>query len=229
LLVAGAAVALLVAGAGRAEAQAYPENTPEACSDRVDNDGDGYVDCLDPDCGGFQFCAQEGQPPAQQYQPPPPGYGQPGYGQPGYGQPAYGQPAYGQPVYVQPNYARARPPQNGVGHIIVGSIFLPLGVALLGAGGYLWTVSCSYNLSCFSPNGLQYGLAWGAVFTTIFGSAFAVMGAIMIPVGIVKTVKYNRWKREQMNRGTPVSLLDRIQPLLNVSPQGGSLGLQLTF
>ncbi len=33
-----------------------PENTPAACSDGIDNDGDGLVDCADPDCSGIGMC-----------------------------------------------------------------------------------------------------------------------------------------------------------------------------
>ncbi|HDR14972.1 MAG TPA: hypothetical protein ENN79_05705 [Desulfobacteraceae bacterium] len=29
------------------------ENTPAACSDGVDNDGDGFIDCDDFDCAGY--------------------------------------------------------------------------------------------------------------------------------------------------------------------------------
>jgi len=34
------------------------ENTAAACQDRVDNDGDGYVDCQDQDCGMIVTCAR---------------------------------------------------------------------------------------------------------------------------------------------------------------------------
>jgi hypothetical protein len=33
-----------------------PENSPESCSDGVDNDGNGYVDCQDPKCKGVGQC-----------------------------------------------------------------------------------------------------------------------------------------------------------------------------
>lgn len=38
------------------------ENTPAACADRVDNDGDGHVDCGDQDCMYMTFCASGGPP-----------------------------------------------------------------------------------------------------------------------------------------------------------------------
>lgn len=34
------------------------ETSLEACTDRIDNDGDGALDCLDPDCG-WTFCRRE--------------------------------------------------------------------------------------------------------------------------------------------------------------------------
>jgi hypothetical protein len=33
-----------------------PENTVSACSDGIDDDGDGLTDCADPDCGGIPAC-----------------------------------------------------------------------------------------------------------------------------------------------------------------------------
>ena len=53
-ILAGAAI---LAWANLAEAQAVPENTAAACQDRIDNDGDGYVDCRDQDCGAIVTCA----------------------------------------------------------------------------------------------------------------------------------------------------------------------------
>jgi hypothetical protein len=45
------------------------ENTPGACQDGVDNDGDGLADCADQDCSLFIFCAT---PPVQPPAPVPP-------------------------------------------------------------------------------------------------------------------------------------------------------------
>ncbi|HEY8428906.1 MAG TPA: hypothetical protein VIL20_11050, partial [Sandaracinaceae bacterium] len=33
------------------------ESTGAACSDRADNDGDGLVDCADPQCGTYLWCS----------------------------------------------------------------------------------------------------------------------------------------------------------------------------
>ncbi len=81
---AGATVALVVAMVRSGPAAAPPpapsppvapiaENTPSACRDGADNDGDGHLDCFDPDCADFVFCAPTA-PPAQALlgQPAPP-------------------------------------------------------------------------------------------------------------------------------------------------------------
>ena len=36
------------------------EDSPSLCSDGKDNDGDGFVDCLDQDCVAFAFCRDLG-------------------------------------------------------------------------------------------------------------------------------------------------------------------------
>src|SRR5690242_11928265 len=120
-----------------AHAQYVPENNPQACADGVDNDGNGYVDCYDPSCRMLPQCQpQQPPPPPPPYQqapppgyqpPPPPGYQPP---PPGYPPPPpqyYQQAPQYQPLYVPPP-PRPRPPQNGLGEIIVGSIFLPIGI-----------------------------------------------------------------------------------------------------
>lgn len=59
------AVACTFAWAGFAHADdSERENTKALCTDRDDNDGDGLVDCADPDCHVFRIC--------QDYAPPPP-------------------------------------------------------------------------------------------------------------------------------------------------------------
>ena len=52
---------------------ATPENTPAACGDGRDNDSDGLVDCLDPDCGVMVFCG--GASFAPPLNPSQPGFG----------------------------------------------------------------------------------------------------------------------------------------------------------
>ena len=38
-----------------------PAETETICEDGIDNDGDGAIDCADPDCLGISFCGPEGK------------------------------------------------------------------------------------------------------------------------------------------------------------------------
>jgi hypothetical protein len=188
-LVSGLLVASLTFAPALAHAQYVPENTPETCADGIDNDGNGYVDCYDPSCRTLPQC----QPQQPQYAPPPPQYAPP--------PPQYYQQQPYQPVYVPP--PPPRQPSNGLGDIIVGSIFLPMGLILLGTSTILWdacNVRTSTNIACFDR-----GEAWGALTMDIFGAGFLIIGAILLPIGIVKAVKYNKWKHSQ---GRPMGLID---------------------
>src|SRR5690348_5715315 len=132
----GMCVLVLALGPAIAHAQPMPEASPQACHDGVDNDGNGYVDCNDPNCQ--PYCQQQypqQYPPGQyQQQPYPPQYQQP------YGQPVYGQP---QPVYVQPVYMQPRPPRSGIGMIIAGAVLLGLGVIFIVVSVPLWIDACN--------------------------------------------------------------------------------------
>lgn len=48
------AIAFCAAGGTVGEEQ--PENTESACSDGVDNNLNGLIDCADPDCASFEYC-----------------------------------------------------------------------------------------------------------------------------------------------------------------------------
>lgn len=218
----GLCIVVLALGPGVARAQTGgAESSPEACQDRVDNDGDGYVDCYDADCRAHPFCQQAAPAPAPEAVPAPPPYPPP----PGYGQPTYYAPPQ-HPVFVPP----PRPPSTGVGELVVGSIFLPVGALLIGTSFILWE-----DASFSTPSSFRYANAWGAVFMDIFGAAFLTMGAIFIPVGIVKMAKYSRWKREQATQQPPAAGLFHLKggvaltPTLSASNQSGSLGFKLTF
>jgi hypothetical protein len=229
LLLTGACVVSLaygpVAWAQTPAGAAGPENTPAACSDGVDNDGNGCVDCYDPGCRPFcQAPPPQYAPPPPQYAPPPPQYGYPPpqYPPPQYPPPQYPPPNYyappptyyapPPPLYVQPPPA-LRPPSTGLGMLIAGIIFVPLGLGMLGGGADLLgsDTSCSND-----PFGNQSGcgnLAGGAVLVTL-GTVFSIMGLIFIPAGAVQLSKYSKWKREH-------------QPMVKVDPSPN--GLKLTF
>ncbi len=55
---------------GQTNSSSVPENTAAACQDRVDNDGDGFVDCQDQDCGMIVVCAGRRRGPAGLVFPP---------------------------------------------------------------------------------------------------------------------------------------------------------------
>jgi hypothetical protein len=219
---------LVVVAGGPAVARAQGvsvESTPQACSDRIDNDGDGYVDCYDPDCAAV--CQRPAPAPAPTYAPPPaqpappPTYYAPPPAQP---PPVYYQPApVYRPVYVAPVY-QPYIPRRGIADVIVGFVFLGIGAGLIGGSIPLWQ-ACGGR--CFDAASSYYGYGWGAVFMDIFGSAFLVTSLILIPSGFVKEAKYNKWQRERANR--PVSLLDRLTPTLSAGPSGANAGLTLTF
>jgi hypothetical protein len=215
---------LVVVAGGPAVARAQgasAESTPQACSDRIDNDGDGYVDCYDPDCSAVcQRPAPAPTPapaaPPTYYAPPPANPAPP---------PTYYQPA--PPVYVAPVVAppiQPYTPKRGIGDVIAGFIFLGLGAGLVGGSVPLWQACGRY--SCFSDAYLGYG--WGAVFMDIIGSAFLVTSFILIPVGFVKEAKYNRWVREH-NGGRSVSFLDRFTPTVAAGPNGANAGFKISF
>ena len=49
-------------GGARDKSVNTAEDTAASCKDGKDNDGDGFVDCLDQDCEGFAFCKDSGAP-----------------------------------------------------------------------------------------------------------------------------------------------------------------------
>jgi hypothetical protein len=54
LMALAASCALVVSGCQQGVAE---ERSDAACTDGVDNDGDGLVDCADPDCRARSICA----------------------------------------------------------------------------------------------------------------------------------------------------------------------------
>jgi hypothetical protein len=188
---------------------------------------------------------------AQEYPPPPPGYPPPppppGYPPP----PPEGYPPPPPPGYAPPpNYYAPPPPQyyappppkppsSGVGDLIVGCIFLPLGVIFIGSSVVLWNDCERGGPGCFDSRNVFFGEAVGAIVLDIFGSAMFVVGAIEIPVGIVKMSKYSRWKREHQGQpgGPPppqAGLFNlghgvTMTPTFSSSSSGGTGGFKFRF
>jgi hypothetical protein len=127
-------------------------------------------------------------PPPQYYQPPPP---PPYYAPPPSQYYAPPPPRY----YIAPAY---RPPSNGIGAIIAGSILLGVGIVLIGVSVPLWNDACGVNRTCFNdPYSSDYDAASGAVSLDVVGSILFVAGAILLPVGIVQASRYGRWRSSQ--------------------------------
>ena len=125
-------------------------------------------------------------PPPQYYQPPPPQY----YAPP---------PRY----YVQPQF---RPPSSGVGAIIVGAIFLGVGLIFVGVSIPLWGDACGVGHSCLNQpfdGSNDYANASGALALDIVGGALFTVGAIVLPVGIVQNARFNKWRSGQHVKLTP--------------------------
>jgi hypothetical protein len=211
-------IAILALGPGLAHAQEPPpppEAPPPAPPPPPEQPPPGYQQAPPP---GYQPPPPGYQPPPPGYQPPPPGYQQPPvyYAPP----PVYYAPP---PVYYATPPAVQVQPKNGVAEIIVGAIFLPLGLIFLGTSSVLWN-DCTFQGGCFDPNNPNYGEAWGAVALDVFGAGMTVAGAILLPVGIVKAVKYSKWKKAHH-----LAWIDRVTPTLKAGANGGSLGFSLTF
>lgn len=167
---------------------------------------------------GYQPYPQQPPPGYYPQQQPPPGYSP--YQQPGYS--PYGP----RPVYLTP-----RPPvtpRPGTAQIVVGAIFLPVGVSLLVGSAFVWNYACDRSIyGCFSSvNGIY--AAYGGVFMDIFGVAFTVMGLVFLPTGIVKQARYNKWKKSQ-----GMTLLEteslRLSSYVTGGVQSGTMGLRLDF
>jgi len=229
-LLGGACMVVLALGPGIAHAQAYPENSPEACTDRGDNDGDGYVDCYDPDCRGFAFCQQASQPPPppqqypQQYQQPPPQQ--------------YQQPP---PVYYapRPTYSYTQPPPGkGIAEVIVGFSLLIIGIGCAGGSYPMWVIGLGSNTpgSIFS-SGERIGYLAGAITLDILATAMVIVGVILVPTGFGKMGKYSRWKKQQAGQAAMFEYKGMgFTPMLSLAPAHGSasgadasLGLKITF
>jgi hypothetical protein len=225
---------VLALGPGVAHAQGYPENSPEACSDRVDNDGNGYVDCNDPGCRNFAFCQQGAPPPG--YQAPPPGYQQappPGYAPP---PPGYPPPP---PGYAPPGYTYQQPPPpKGVGDVIAGFILLGVGIIFIGVSIPFWqdAYSTRPTISSFVADVAI------AVSFDILGTVMLIIGAILVPSGFGKMARYKRWQQQQQG-GMPRALIEfdlgkklTLAPAFSLTPSAaipgamdGSFGFRLTF
>lgn len=191
-------LAALIAGPALAQIQVVtPENTPELCTDGVDNDGDGYTDCADQDCQRFPQCAPQAPPPqAQPVQPQ--AYPQQAYPQQAYPQPAYPQyqPAPYQP-YMPPPVSESAPP-FGLVTGIIGSTLLLTGFGMLMGSIDPWLAA-----GCTAGDPVQgtlgncdhTGPQTTAIVLDAVGGVFFAVGIIMTPIGWYQFSKYRQWKK----------------------------------
>jgi hypothetical protein len=102
------------------------ENTRAACTDGVDNDGDGHLDCADQDCQDFTFCAQA--------------------------QPTAGGVTH---VGSQPVDDVARLRGKGTMRVVIGSVLLSLGIVSGAVSSVLWIAgSGHYGFNGYDQGGV---------------------------------------------------------------------------
>jgi hypothetical protein len=143
------------------------ENTPERCSDQLDNDEDGYVDCEDQDCEIFAICVKR---PAAAPQAKP--------------EPAAAAPEpepEPEPVAVPRGYKRAESSKMRVLKIMGHATLWPgLGIVVITTALHFSDDSetCQEDDSDFL--GVCSGYGWAV------GGALAVTGAILLSIYYVK-------------------------------------------
>jgi hypothetical protein len=159
---------------------AGPESTPAACTDGVDNDQDGLVDCADQDCQSLPQCAAPLQPAQPVYTTPPPPP---------------------PPSYV-PSYSAgwaipAPEPHYGLATAISGAVLLGAGAAMLAGSAGPWIqANCHQGDPILLSGG---GCADDSARNTgiildVIGSVALLTGVIMTPLGFSQWANWRRWK-----------------------------------
>lgn len=141
-----------------------------------------------------QYPQQPQYPQQQYYAPPPPQY-----------PPQYYAPPPPPPYMVVPR--PPRPPSNGVGAIIAGSILVGVGLIFIGLSIPFWGDGCGAGHSCFAdPTSNDYGNAAGGLALDVVGGMIFTTGAIVLPIGIATAVRYGRMRRGQRVNAAPNGL-----------------------
>ena len=229
-VVRGVCIAICLLGpVGWASAQAppaqavTPENSQAACSDGIDNDGDGYIDCADPDCQQLTLCQAPplgtppppSTPPPPTYQPPPPAYQPP---------PSYQAPTY-QP-YMPPTYAQStEQPPFGLVTGIIGAALLIAGLGMLGGSASVWVDANCKASTLDNPNSgtcKDNNLRNEGIVLDVFGGIFFIVGVVMTPVGFSQFSTYLHWKKTHPKTTAFV-------PSLQATQNGAVGGLKFTF
>jgi hypothetical protein len=213
-------LAALLTGPAFAQAKPQqPENTPQACSDGVDNDGDGWVDCADQDCQRLPQCQPQAQPnqapnpppPAPPNPAPPPNVAPP----PQYPPPSQYQyppppqftppPSYQQP-YMQPPVSYEPQPPFGLVTGIIGSTLLVAGFGMLMGSIDPWLAANCVASTPTNPNSghcADNDLRNTGIVLDSLGGVFFAVGVIMAPIGWYQFGKYRRWKRSHQTALAP--------------------------
>jgi hypothetical protein len=160
------------------------ENTPELCRDGADNDGDGFIDCADPECQQLPQCAraypQQYVPRyapvyPQMYPPPPPPM-----------------------TYPVP----APEPKYGLPTGISGAVLLVAGVGMLAGSAGPWIqANChSGDPILLSGSGCSDdGARDVGVVLSVLGATALLAGVIMTPLGFSQYANWRRWKAGRVN------------------------------
>lgn len=121
------------------------ENTKYMCTDREDNDGDGLVDCADPDCHVFRVC--------QDYAPPP----------------RRGAPVDSGPAMTIDANGCPEPKREiqSVPKAALGGVLIPIGLIMIGGSIPLF-LGINYSTDTFSGR-----LPDGSSFTTKIGFGYS--------------------------------------------------------
>jgi hypothetical protein len=158
------------------------ENTPAACTDGLDNDQDGWIDCADQECQSLPQCAA------------PPGTVPP--------QPTYTQPLYAPPLppmrspYPGAWAVNAPEPRYGLPTGIVGAVLLTAGVAMIAGSAGPWIRANCYQreeLFLTSVGCDDSGARDAGIVLDVLGSVALITGVVMTPLGFSQYANWRRW------------------------------------
>jgi hypothetical protein len=93
-------------------------------------------------------------------------------------------------------------PSDGHRAIVAGSVLLGVGALVLGGGIGLWVSGCGVNKPCLADStSTYYPLAAAGLSLEIIGAAAFAAGAVLLPVGLVQSSRYKRWRAEHVAVG----------------------------
>lgn len=184
------------------------ESSTQACTDGIDNDGDGIIDCADSDCRYVFACSKAARRSrdeakrAQVIVPPPP------VEEAAVNAPARKElPSTGRielnlpppnpavlPTLTGEDIAPVEPSTAGTGRteMILGFIALPVGVALIAAAVPSWVDAFDRKAGDPSGNGTNFAAAG---MMTVFGSGASVASGMILRSGFRKRAAYRKTEK----------------------------------